>query len=137
MNGVGERLFKVDHETNWSVKNGQVLLFGDVFNEVQEVGVHCLCFPSYQTIKDRVRHAIFQESMEHIQLGVGENDAGERSVSLYQRCCSEEFERAFQAKDNDVLSVIAQYVVRFLFDHIFDVNGDPPLEFLSDDDVAE
>ena len=108
LDGVMERLFKVDHETNRSIENCHVLFFCDVFNNVQETGVHPLFFASDKTIEYRVGNAIFQESMEHKQLCEGEDGASESSVSLYQRCCREELKRAFQTKDDDVLSVAAQ-----------------------------
>ena len=90
LSSVVERLFKVDHQTDRPIENGRPSFAGDVFDKPKEPFVDGLVLPSYKTVEKRIRHAVFEESVEHTQLRERKDDTRERSIPLDERCCCEE-----------------------------------------------
>ena len=89
-NRVVKRLLKVDHQTNVSIEDRHPPLQCNGLYQAEETFVDRLVFPFQQTVQKRERHAVFEQSMEYIQLCERFDDASKRSVPLNERCFSEE-----------------------------------------------
>ena len=75
--------------------------------------------------------------MKYVELREGVNEAGECPITLDQSGVGEEQDGTCLPKDDDVVAVIPEDVVRFLKDHVSQINGLPSLLFVQMDDVCD
>ena len=75
--------------------------------------------------------------MRDVELREMMDQAGESAIALDQSGVGEERDGACQAKDDDVLAVVPEDVVRFLGDHIRQINSLSSVLFVAADDVCD
>ena len=52
MDGLDERLFEIDHETDGTLKDGLLSGTRNIFNKVEKPFIHIFALPIYETIKE-------------------------------------------------------------------------------------
>ena len=81
-------------------------------------------------------HSVPQQRMKDVELREWLDKAGERPIALDQCCVGEEGDGACQAKDDDVVAVVADDVVRLLDEQSVKSTASPVL-FVAADDVCD